>query len=69
MRKKKSLKRDLCRNQIMNRLWKKNKILSVGNKWKNNDRKMLNKTKSSKLRRFKLRPKIRHQKLNTKKEK
>ena len=69
MRKKKSLKRDLCRNQIMNRLWKKNKILSVGNKWKNNDRKMLNNTKSSKLRRFKLRPKIRHKKLNTKKEK
>lgn len=69
MRKKKSLKRDLCRNQVMNRLWKKSKILSVGNKWKNNDKRMLNSIKSSRLRRFKLRPKIRPQKLNTKKDK
>jgi len=69
MRKKKSLKIGLCRNQVISRLWKKSKILSAGDRWKINDKKMSNSTKYSKLRRFKPKPKIRHQKSNTKKEK
>lgn len=50
MRKKKNSRKGLYQSQVINRLWSKSKILGVGNKWRDNDKKMLNNLKYNKLR-------------------